>query len=91
MTPTVLPSRSRGLADLLAVAGDHRGQRPLHDRQHADHVDALLAGDPEVVDVEDREIGAAGASSFGASVDAPGAWIPRSTPPSAKKPSSCAA
>jgi len=40
--------------------GDHRGQRPLDDRQDPDDVLAVLAGDGEVVDVEDREVGAAG-------------------------------
>ena len=60
VTPTVWPSRSRGLRDRAVAAGDHRGQRALHDRHHADQVEAALAGDPEVVDVEDREVGAAG-------------------------------
>ena len=49
-----------GAAHRPVGAGDHRGQRPLHDRHHADQVEAALAGDPEVVDVEDREVGAAG-------------------------------
>ena len=60
VTPTVWPSRSRGRAHRAVGAGDHRGQRALHDRHHADQVEAALAGDPEVVDVEDREVGAAG-------------------------------
>ena len=59
VTPTVWPSRSRGRADRAVAAGDHRGQRALDDRHHADQVEAALAGDPEVVDVEDREVGAA--------------------------------
>ena len=60
MTPTSLAGEIGRLADLLAVGGDHRRQRPLHDRRDADQVDALLARDREVVDVEDREVGAAG-------------------------------
>ena len=60
MTPTVRPSRSRGRRTPLVAAGDHRRQRALDDRHHPDQVEALLAGDPEVVDVEDRELGAAG-------------------------------
>ena len=47
-------------ADALVAAGEHRGQRPLHDRHQPDQVEAALAGDAEVVDVEDREVGAAG-------------------------------
>ena len=43
---------------------DHRRQRALDDRHRADDVEALLAGDPEVVDVEDREVGAPGGEEF---------------------------
>ena len=39
---------------------EHRRERLLHERHHADEVGALLAREPEVVDVEDREVGAAG-------------------------------
>ena len=39
---------------------EHRRQRRLDDRHDADEVAALLAGEREVVDVEDREVGAAG-------------------------------
>ena len=39
---------------------EHRRQRALDDRHHADEVAALLARQPEVVDVEDREVGPAG-------------------------------
>ncbi len=49
-----------GAADRAVGAGDHRGQRGVDDRHHPDQVEAALAGDPEVVDVEDREVGAAG-------------------------------
>ena len=59
VTPTLRPSRSRGLRTPRS-RGDHRGERPLHDRHHPDQVEPVLAGDPEVVDVEDREVGAAG-------------------------------
>ena len=57
-----------GSVDRAVGRRDHRRQRPLHDRHRADDVEALLAGDPEVVDVEDREVGAPGRrASFGAS------------------------
>ena len=53
--------------------GDHRRERALDDRADADEVEAALAGEREVVDVEDRELAPARlASSFGASVDADG-------------------
>jgi len=38
---------------------EHGRERLLHERHHADDVGALLAREPEVVDVEDREVGAA--------------------------------
>ena len=38
---------------------EDRRERPLDDRQHADDVAALLAGEREVVDVEDRHLRAA--------------------------------
>ena len=38
----------------------HRRQRPLHERHHADEVAALLPRQPEVVDVEDRDVDPAG-------------------------------
>ena len=60
MTPTRVALEVARAAHRAVAAGDHRGQRPLHDRHHADEVEAALAGDPEVVDVEDREVGAAG-------------------------------
>ena len=44
-----------------AGAGDHRGERALHERAHAHEVAAALAGQGEVVDVHHREVGAAGA------------------------------
>ena len=40
--------------------GEHGRERPLHERHHADDVVPLLAGEPEVVDVEDRHVGAPG-------------------------------
>ena len=58
MTPARRPSRSRGRS--MPGLGDHRGERALHDRVDADDVAALLARQPEVVDVEDRHVGAAG-------------------------------
>ena len=42
-----------------ARAGDHRGQRALHDRADPHHVLAALAREAEVVDVHDRGVGAA--------------------------------
>ena len=39
--------------------GEHGGQRRLDERHHANQVGALLARQPEVVDVEDRHVGAA--------------------------------
>ena len=48
-----------GPGDAAVAAGDHGGQRSLHQRHRADQVDAALAGDAEVVDVEDGEVGAA--------------------------------
>ena len=56
--PTVLPSSARGVA--IDGRRDHRGQRPLHDRHDPDDVGAAFARDREVVDVEDREVDAAG-------------------------------
>ena len=57
MTPTrcalQLPRRSD------ARLCEHGRERLLHERHHADDVGALLAREPEVVDVEDREVGAA--------------------------------
>ena len=53
-----------GAPDRAAARGDDRRQRPLDDRHRADDVEALLAGDPEVVDVEDREVDAAGGEQF---------------------------
>jgi hypothetical protein len=44
--------------DRAVGAGDHGGQRCADDRHYPDQVEAALAGDPEVVDVEDRELGA---------------------------------
>ena len=44
--------RTRGL-------GEHGGERALDERHHAHEVASLLARDPEVVDVEDRHVGAA--------------------------------
>ena len=38
---------------------EHGRERLLHERHHADDVGALLAREAEVVDVEDREVGAA--------------------------------
>jgi hypothetical protein len=38
---------------------EHGRERALHERHHADDVAALLAREPEVVDVEDRHVGAA--------------------------------
>jgi hypothetical protein len=35
---------------------DHRCQRALDDRHHADHVETMLARDRKVVDVQDREL-----------------------------------
>ena len=78
VTPTRRPSRSRG--DRMLRLREHRRERLLHERHHADEVGALLAREPEVVDVEDREVGAAGLSCFSASVEAPGAWTSSSTP-----------
>jgi hypothetical protein len=51
VTPTDAPARS---------AGDHRRERTLDDRRHPDHVEPALPGERQVVDVEDRELGAAG-------------------------------
>ena len=48
-----------GGADLVRVAGDHRGERALDDRGDRDQVEAALARDAEVADVHDREVGAA--------------------------------
>ena len=64
MTPTWWPCEVAWAADGPVGAGDHRGQWALDDRQHADQVDAALAGDPEVVDVEDRELDLAGAEQL---------------------------
>ncbi len=50
----------------FAVAGDHRGERPLDDRGDRDQVEAALAGDAEVVDVHHREVGAARGEQLGA-------------------------
>ena len=63
-----------------AGAGDHRGERALHERAHAHQVLAALAGEREVVDVHDREVGAARGSSFSESVEADGTRISRFTP-----------
>ena len=58
-------TRDTGHADLAALqrgrardvrGGEHRRERLLDDREHADDVAALLAGEREVVDVEDREL-----------------------------------
>ena len=40
--------------------GEDRGERALHQREDADDVAALGAREREVVDVEDREVGAPG-------------------------------
>ena len=58
VTPTVRPASSRGFVTL--GAGDHRGQRTLHQRHDPDDVLTALAGDGQVVDVEDGEVGPAG-------------------------------
>ena len=42
-----------------ARLGEHGGERRLDERHHADEVAALLARQAEVVDVEDRHVGAA--------------------------------
>ena len=52
-------------ADLRSVPGDHRGQRSLDDRRDPDEVEPALAGDREVVDVEDRELRPAGLEQLG--------------------------
>ena len=66
VTPTVgSPPGPPGLEIVSGSAGDHRGQRALHDRGDGDEVDAALAGDAEVVDVEDREVGAARLQQLG--------------------------
>ncbi len=52
-----LPLELPGRAD--AGLGQQRGQRPLHERHDAHEVGALLARQPEVVDVEDRHVHAA--------------------------------
>ena len=44
--------------------GQHRGERALHERHHADDVLARLAREPEVVDVEDGEVGPAAAEQL---------------------------
>ena len=43
-----------------AGTGDHGREWALHERAHAHQVAAALAGQCEVVDVHDREVGAAG-------------------------------
>jgi hypothetical protein len=44
-------------ADLVAIARDHRGERPLHDRRDREQVEPALARDSEVVDVHEGEVG----------------------------------
>src|SRR4029453_14795153 len=56
LTPARLPSGPRG----GGTRGGQRRERPLDDRHHADDVGAVLAGEREVVDVEDRHVHAAG-------------------------------
>ena len=56
MTPTSPPSRSARRADRVAVASDHGRERAVDDRADADQVEAALAREREVVDVEDREL-----------------------------------
>ena len=59
MTPTRSPSRSR-VRSPRDLEGEHGGQRALDDGHDADEVGAALAGQAQVVDVEDREVGLAG-------------------------------
>ena len=56
VTPGALALEVLGRAD--ARLGEHGRQRRLDERHHADQVAALLAREPEVVDVEDRHVGA---------------------------------
>ena len=58
LTPARLPSSSFG--DRICGWASTAASGPLHERHHADDVAALLAREPEVVDVEDRQVGAAG-------------------------------
>ena len=64
VTPTVRPSRSRGrrTGPLRGAISAASGRWTI--AIVADDVEALLAGDPEVVDVEDREVDAAGGEQF---------------------------
>jgi hypothetical protein len=55
LTPARWPFEVTRCAD--ARLCEHRRQRRLHERHHADQVAALLARQPEVVDVEDRHVG----------------------------------
>ncbi|HMN62002.1 MAG TPA: nitroreductase family deazaflavin-dependent oxidoreductase, partial [Anaerolinea sp.] len=52
--------RSLSPDEIASLFIEYRRQRPLHQRHHPDELQAALAGDAEVVDVEDRELGAAG-------------------------------
>ena len=58
LTPARSALEVRGRADRRLR--EHRRERPLHERHHADDVAPLLAREPEVVDVEDRHVGASG-------------------------------
>ena len=64
VTPTVLPARSLGVR-IRRGPGDHRRQRSLDDRRDADDIEPPLAGDREVVDVEDRKLRPAGLEQLG--------------------------
>ena len=69
MTPTRRPSSCRGRC---SPPRDHRREGPLHERTDPHHVAAALAGEPEVVDVHDRDVRPPAPSSFSESVEAAG-------------------
>ncbi len=60
MTPALRPSRSRGLATGPSSGAITEASGALTIGATANEVETALPGDPEVLDVEDGEVGAAG-------------------------------